>query len=586
MKLWKKCASLLLAFALTAPCVVMSACGDSNEEPNNGTNTEQNGGTQTPETPENPAPETPENPEDGKLAKPSLYMDNSFARWTAVPGATKYIYKRGENEVEKETTGLYVKLNDGQTLFVKAIGNDIKDSDWASISYTYTDPYIAPPEWARRPTLSSFTSGTGTEYNRFDGTVGYYEINLTAGKEVYYSFSVPQSGQYALVTNEKKTGLSITRYDASTQYLGEAHPAKALENGTLYSYVHCNDAHFNEEWRATYKISCTTNGKITIRFVRVADPLPLPERHVTNVPAQEIVGKTQDLSSAFVPVEVPWLASDEPQYFYDADYEMTFNDLKTGEEKTAKGFYRMGTEENPGEVIYAAITSAPSRYLGAAFSTIQYERDNLTLHIDTDVDGNYHFNSYIDFIMNNGGLSDNSEEGNGPLPGDSEMLCYMNVANKDGMFPVNQELFEFLSLYTSLNKPVLDDGVNVDKKDYWLAPCYYYVEQELGSKKNPIQLELGENTISLEMMVNKYYTLALTDSTTYTITGSNGLIAFIDGTNYGVAGTGFTYSMDVSIDTNTGNLLIELKTLTTGDYTLTITDTPIIDVDPEEEPVE
>ncbi len=521
---------------------------------------------------------------ENQLASPTLTMDGNVARWTAVENATKYLYKREANGKEKETDGLYVTLLDGQTLFVKALSNgkDYEDSEWAEITYTYTDPYIAPPAWDKRPTFSTFTSGNGGEYNRYEGSEGYYTLELKAGETKYYSFSVSQAGQYALVTEKKKTGLTIERCDASAQYIAPTtHPAQELDKGILYSYVHCSDWHFNAEWRATYKISSTTNGTINVRFVRVGDALPQPERITTNIKAKEIVGKAQDFSQSFVATEVPWLATDNPTYFYDENYEMTFTDLVTGEEKTAKGFYRMGTKDNPGEVIYVAINTAPSRYLGKALSSIQYDGDNLTLHIDTDVDGNYIFDSYIDFIMNNGGLVDN-ENGGLPIVGDETMSCYMNAANANGMFPVNQELFDFLNAYVSLNPPLLDEGVTVNAQDYWLAPCYYYLEQELGSEKNPIELSVGENTVVLEAMTPKYYKLSLSDSTSYTFEGNTGLIAFIEGINYGVNANGFSVTITATVDTISGELIVECKSLTAGEYTLTITETPIIDTDDED----
>ncbi|MBE5745610.1 MAG: hypothetical protein E7355_05725 [Clostridiales bacterium] len=529
-------------------------------------------------------PEDTPNPDLTQLSAPVLTMDANVARWGEIANASGYLYKRNENGKEKETDGLYVTLLDGQTLYVKALGDGVtyEDSDWAEITYTYTDPYVAPPAWDRRPTLSTFTSGNGGEFSRFEGSEGYYEIELKANQTHYYSFSVPSAGQYALVTNTKKTGLTIERCDASTQYIAPTtYPAQTLDNGTLYSYVHCSNKYFNYEWRATYKISCTTNGSIVIRFVRVGDALQDPKHNVTNVTATEIVGKAQDKTQAFVATEVPWLVSDATEYFYDENCEMTFIDLTTGEEKTAKGFYRLGTEANPGEIIYVAINKAPSRYLGEAFSTIQYKGDNLTLYADMDVDGNTYSNSYVNFIMNNGGLLDN-ENGGVPVVGDPQMLCYMNAANKDGLFPVNQELFDFLNAYVALNKPILDEGVTVNEKDYWLAPCYYYIEEELGSEKNPIELQIGENTIVLSAMTSTYYKLAVNSSTAYTFNGSTGLIALINGVNYGYGDNLFPATIEVSIDDLTNELLIDCKAFDAGEYTLTITETPIIDVEEED----
>ena len=146
----KKITTLILALAFFVPCGVISACERNAEPP-------------TTNGPEEPAPEeeTPPaeeevesgtDPDDpNKLKTPTLTMDANVARWKAIEFATKYVYKRGESGAEKETTGLYVTLMDGQTLYVKAVGGEYKDSDWAQITYEYTDPYIAPSEWSRNP---------------------------------------------------------------------------------------------------------------------------------------------------------------------------------------------------------------------------------------------------------------------------------------------------------------------------------------------------------------------------------------------------------------------------------------------------
>lgn len=590
MKTWKKLTSLLLALMLSVPCALFASCDKNGDEPN----TEQNGGNENNQDnndnqdgdgnqggDNNQEDEDEEGDENSpKLYTPTLTMSGNVAKWKKIKNADYYLYKRGENGNVKRTDGTHVTLLLGQTLYVMAVNEsgEKENSDWATISYDeYKDPYIAPPAWAANPTIDEFYDGNGEDFNRYEGFEGYYRINLVAGETKYYSFAIDAPGQYALVTNVAKSGLKIERCDASAHYIAPTtYPAQVLEGNTLYSYVHCSGLEYSAQWRATYKISSSASGDIIIRFVRVGDALPTPTSTITDVAAKEIVGKAQSFSSAHVAKPIPWTTEDKPQYFYDKDYEMTFNDLVTGDEKTAKGFYRMGTAENPGDVIYVAINATPERYLGASFSTIQYTGDNLTLYKDMDEDCNYYYDSYVDFIMNNGGEMDNANGGT-PVEGDPTLPCYTNAANKDGMYPVNQELFDFLNTYVALNPPSFEEGVTVDKKDYWLAPCYYYVEEVIGSKNNPILLEEGENTIVLEAKKSKYYKLNLTPSTTYTLVGSNGLIAYFNEVNYGNADNPFPVSFDVTIDSTSNSLLIECKSPTAGEYTLTISSTPIVD---------
>ncbi|MBQ7924017.1 MAG: hypothetical protein IJ329_01775 [Clostridia bacterium] len=421
------------------------------------------------------------------------------------------------------------------------------------------------------------TETPGSEFNRYQGVEGYYEISLQAGKTRYYSFSVSQAGQYALTTLEEKTGLTIERCDASEHYISpNTYPATVQEDGTLYSYVHCSTTHFNEYWRATYKISSTVDGIVKIRFERVGDPLREPEQIITSVTAQEIVGKAQNYSSEYAVTETPWLISESPSYFYDEDYEMTFTDLETGEEKTAKGFYRYGNKnDNTAPVIWVKLTDTPTRlFESATFATIQYEGNNLSLQTGIADNGDYLINNYVDFIMNNGAdmyypVDENGNTAKDPVPveGDDKMLCYMNVTNSDGMYPVNQELFTFLNYYVSIKPPIFEEGVTVDKSNYWLAPCYYYELQVQGSEGYPLILADGENTVSATT-TNVYYKLNSETATQYTFVGSEGLILYVNGKNHGTDGNGFTVPLDVPA----GGITLVFKARTAGDYTVTATE--------------
>lgn len=452
----------------------------------------------------------------------------------------------------KKTTALLLALLFSVSLTACGGGNSDYSSGEDSSSQEYT--------------LSEFDGGSGGEYDRYEGGEGYYEISFTAGSENYYSFYVSQAGQYALTTLQATTGLTIERYDATPHYIAPTpYPAEVMPNGTLYSLVHCSNTYFNPEWRATYKISSTTNGSVVISFTRVGEPLPEPQNYVTKVEATEIVGKVKDLPANHIKKEIPWTTADNPKYFYDEDYEMQFIDLVTGEETTATGFYRYGeeTDENA-PVIWVAITSATERYLSVPFSQIQYEGNNLSIHVNTDEDGNHYFNNYVDFIMNNGGFMDNTN-GGVPMPGDEDMLCYMNVVNKDGLFPVNQELFDFLKNYTKKQPPSLTE-VSVAEENYWLAPCYYYEEAVLGSENNPYLLTAGTNEITLSARETVYYKLEASETTQYTITLSPSLYAVIDKVNYGTDNESDTLTIEVTPD----GLLISFTALKAGTYTVTV----------------
>ncbi len=413
----------------------------------------------------------------------------------------------------------------------------------------------------------------GSEYNRYEGEEGEYVIQLTAGKTHYYSFSVKSAGQYALETLEVNDNVSIARHSANESYLSPVGtPATEQEDGTLISKVTCTQVYFNSSWRATYAVTAEASGTLRIRFYRLGDAPPDPKYIVTKVVAEEIVGRAPEGPAEEEAVQVPWLVKDNPTYFYDEDYEMTFIDLVTGEEKTARGFYRYGykTDLNA-PVIWAAITSSSERYLeNTSFSALESPGINLTIQTGTrpsthpDVQDILQ-NNYVDFIMNNGGIIDSITEK--PVEGDATKLCYMNVTNSDGLYPVNQELFEFLNYYTQKNPPFIDDGVNIARENYWLAPCYYYQSVVSGTQNKPIVLQTGAPTFLSANMKNTYYKIESETAKQVTLEGSEGLIIYVNGMNYGVEGNGFSLTLDIP----EGGITFILKARYEANYTITAT---------------
>ncbi len=68
-----------------------------------------------------------------KLAAPVVTIDGYVASWTAVDGASSYVYKLNGNE--QTTTALTVTLEFGDVLQVKAVGGSalLLDSDWSNV---------------------------------------------------------------------------------------------------------------------------------------------------------------------------------------------------------------------------------------------------------------------------------------------------------------------------------------------------------------------------------------------------------------------------------------------------------------------
>ncbi|MBQ8323465.1 MAG: hypothetical protein IJX91_05815 [Clostridia bacterium] len=319
---------------------------------------------------------------------------------------------------------------------------------------------------------------TGEEYNRYEVKLnesdGYYEFEIGREK-TWLSLSVPEAGQYAIYTvGNLPDGVSITRYDASVFYIpANGEKARVLgENdflpaGTLFSDVNCATTYWNTQWRATWSLEAPVGSVVKVRFVRIGAPAWTPSYvYETVVPTQINGVKAPEGAETHTPVDVPY----ESGYFYDETC----------------GYYRMGTKDAPGEIIYAAISAPAARLLGEQkFTTIQYEGNNLSLGDGYTVDGDYFVKNYVSFIMNNGGDQN--------ATADATANCYQNYVNSDGLYPVTAELYDFLTLYARKNRPfeISDEIWNDEtarKEKAWLSACYYYEELVLGSADRPIEI--------------------------------------------------------------------------------------------------
>lgn len=125
---------LLLILLLSVVC--LTACNKTpTPEPENPTGSEGEK-TELPTEPiKTPTPTVPAT----KLGIPRVTIDETgLAKWGAVVNATEYAYQIDSNSIQK-TTNLSVKLTDGQSIRVKALGDGTKflDGDFcAAIKYT------------------------------------------------------------------------------------------------------------------------------------------------------------------------------------------------------------------------------------------------------------------------------------------------------------------------------------------------------------------------------------------------------------------------------------------------------------------
>ena len=534
MKKWKKQATLLLSLLMTVSFAVgLAACGSNST---NNTSSEPSDCLGSSSTPNSSSPDDNGNNENEEIVYPEItQVENPEAyTWSeyelvseptcSVAGVKQRRWTEDESVIHQE----YI-IPRGHTYEngICECGFGPLFPDAGEVSYAY------PQE------SSSGIAGKGEEYDRYQLTEGYYEIECGRAY-TWLSFAISKAGQYALYTvGDADDSVEIDRYDASAQYIprdGNGNyinfPARELENGCLYSSISCSTDTWSEHWRATYSVKGKAGTVVKLRFVRIADEAWSPKTVRVQHLAKQIEGKHAPRGDeGTTPTVVPY----ETEYYYEE----------------SSGYYRMGSPSNPGGIIYAAITSIPPRMLfDKAFTQIQYEAaSNLYLSFGKTVDGDYLVRDYLPFIS---GDTDND------LETDVEN-CYKNYVNIDGLYPVNQELFEFLNLYVQKNSPMeIPDEIKQDTAAYaekaWLAACYYYKNLTPGSKEFPIALSgTGELTVSCPEYDFRYYTYTHENSVTVstisycTITcndpnavieangkqyqGKNGVISFIAETN-------------------------------------------------------
>ena len=415
-------------------------------------------------------------------------------------------------------------------------------------------------------------TGAGGEFTRYECQEGYYEVTVhqddteedTAGVE-WLSFSVPSAGQYALYTvaenDELSEAVKIVRHDASFSYIPpNGHEARKLDDGNYYSSVNCGTAEWSNNWRATFAVHANAEETVRVRFVRIGDPIWSPSYVYEDAYAEEINGvKAPEPASGEIlkPVEY------ETEYFYDETV----------------GYYRMGTKENPGKIIYAAITAdAPRVFADGALTDVYLGGGgNYSFHYGNTVEGDYKIKNYGWFLLSNGGLGTLDEHRTFiPNPSDPTANCYENFVNSDGMYPVTQELHELLVLYTKANKP--SDLSSVTDPDVlanaWLAFCSYYEKANDGTVNSPYQIGLGEVEVTTKGMSFTYYTVKLetTQDAYYNVsTTQQGAIIYINGEAYGQDGNGF--SVDFQIETQAGTTFyIIMQDYSKVTFTITVSE--------------
>ncbi len=399
--------------------------------------------------------------------------------------------------------------------------------------------------------------GSGEMWNRVELQESCYTIEIPYAKEIWLSFAVEKAGQYVLYSVGGDNDIKAERYNANAHYVPDVGVAAYEENDDFYGYVNCGAGYFNGEWRATYRLSGERGATVKVCFVRVGEPAWEAISVYTKVYATQINGKKAEQPEGMTLSDVPYDSS----FFYNEE----------------DGYYHMGTKEQPGALIYAAIDRNASRLFTEAKFTNILQNAGTALNLSNGLtpEGNYSILCYTPFIMN--WVDENASWGSRPgvggaeaaaPEGDPDKNCYQNFCNSDGVYPVTQELFDFLNLYVKANKPA-DQDVSLDawlaQEDWiWLSACYYYSNIPVGTESHPLALQEGENEISIPELSNYYCALNEAGSYKLTVSASDVVIE--------LNGEMLTSPIDQTVTVEAGNPVV--LRLTTEDFeaaTITVT---------------
>ena len=508
----------ILCMSVIATLSVAAACGTTNtpdssvtESSSSESSSEVVSGpdTSAPETPSDPGdnkePTTPETPENPNLPELPDMPDSknhddacAFGDWELLQDATcteeGYMIRycsQGHYELDKfaarghdyGTNGVCVKKSCG----VKVTPTPPPAQDYLDVN----DP-------------AANIMGTGGDYDRYQLTSGgYYTITITEENWAWFEISVPEIGQYAVVTTSLPTNVTLSRIYASLGYyptnaqgkpIGDA--ARKMSDGNLIATANCSKAYDNENdlanWNATFCLMGYPGDVVQLYVTKIADAAWVPSYIYDNITAQELNGtKADEAAKGTKSLEVPYSSS----YFYDSSI----------------GYYRMGTESNPGEIIYAAISKKVERQFGGgtiAFTDLLEAGASLNLDKGTLPSGDYLVYNYTNMIMadlDGDGVIDNTNS-------------YQALANSEGLYPVTKELYQFLNLWVEQNTPNLPPE-EAYADNAWLSACFYYAELAAGTISNPFEVNTPSTFTATQS--NKYlpvyYSFVPAESASYTL---------------------------------------------------------------------
>ena len=171
--------------------------------------------------------------EDGEMAEVCKYDKTHVKNATVVPARGHDYNDNGLCECGQEPTI--------PTLPSQGYVNPAADAN-----YSLHTSNAMPMEMYNRYALSIDTPYTA-ELQTTEGynpeTVSYY-----TDYAFWFHFSIPEPGQYAIISHSNPNNLTITRYDANAQYVNPSKlQGRIMSDGSFIATVSCSETYFSEE---------------------------------------------------------------------------------------------------------------------------------------------------------------------------------------------------------------------------------------------------------------------------------------------------------------------------------------------------
>lgn len=371
-------------------------------------------------------------------------------------------------------------------------------------------------------TESSFRSGNGEMYNRYDGGYGTYRITInSAEEELFLSFDPDSTGTFAIFSTGNVDVL-MNGYAATAHTCFPNHNKdtdnRSENNLNFYHQFEADSVYYNEEFRETVGVQARSESypvTFHVSFIKLSDYFTPP------VVYERVEVNTEETLSAF-----PDRPSDKK--LLEANYDATIVYNETDR------FYHVDSVDGP--VLLVKLTTNPSRLFSnenpanaATFQTINAESAAVFYMTATKDDGTKYYKDYTKLIQQ----------------------VYPEYVNSDGVYGVTKELKQFLYEYVVLHKNSVNIDASVAEENRWLAPCYYY-GYELGTENNPIRItKQGRYDVAIKRGgAPTYYQIDMQGSfDVFSVgeSGKKGKIVYLNGTDEVAVGSGEGFNVTLNV---------------------------------------